>query len=163
MCPQEGLRDWDVCSGLPAVSDSGSQRARRPAPSPSLWVSLVSSHRCSASSSPRPSCPLCSDSSPEGISAKETYFTHRATLWCDHMPLVRSRSSQARWDWFCYLQADVRRNEGAVHLIEALHGCRPDPHLWFQTPPLWIGSLQTHVTHRIVRFYSQLHSMELDE
>lgn len=163
VCPQEGVRDWDVCSGLPVVSESGSQRARRPAPSPSLWVSLVSSHRCSANSSPRPSCPLCSDSFPKGISAKATDFTYQASLQCDHMLLLRRRSSQAQWHWFCYLQAEVRRNEGAVHLIEALHGFRPDPHLWLQTPSLWIGSLQTQVIRRIVRFYSQLHGMELDE
>lgn len=52
----------------------------------------------------------------------------------------------------CYLQADVSGYKGAVHLIKALHGWRPDPHLWLQTPPMWIGSLQTHMVHCIFRF-----------
>lgn len=41
----------------------------------------------------------------------------------------------------CHLQADVGRYEGAVHLIKAVHGCCPDPHLWLQTPPMSIRGL----------------------
>lgn len=68
---------WDVCAGLPVVSKSGSQPARQPAPSPCLWAFLVFFHRCYAGSWGHPFCPLCSDSSPEVVSAKESSFTYR--------------------------------------------------------------------------------------
>ena len=75
VCPCERV---SVSSVWPAASASGSPPAQRPAPSLCPWASLAFSHSCSASSSPPLWCPFCSDSSPEGISAKETSFTHQA-------------------------------------------------------------------------------------
>lgn len=48
----EGVCDWVyVCTNrLPAVSESGFQPSRRPAPSPCLWDFLVLSYRCCANS-----------------------------------------------------------------------------------------------------------------
>lgn len=45
----------------------------------------------------------------------------------------------------CYLQADIRGYQGAVHLIKALHCCCPDLHLRLQSPLLCIGLLQNHM------------------
>lgn len=72
---------------------------------------------------------------------KGNYFTSQTSLsglvLCCHIGNVH----RLRW-LICYLQADVSRYQGAVHLIKTLHGRRPYPHLWLQTPPLCVGNLQ---------------------
>lgn len=62
----------DVCAELPVASKSGSQLGRQPTPSLCLWVSLVLSPSYSADFSALLSCPFWPDSSPEGISARES-------------------------------------------------------------------------------------------
>lgn len=150
-----------MCTGLPVVSKSGSQPGRQPTPPPCLSVFLVLCHRSSANFSAHLSCPLCSDSSPEGISAKEPCFTYQASQFCDGIQLSRSRSSQVhlhrynpcnkrtesstglQWPTFFLLQSPLRGTE------EVGDHCCPGPEsLTYATTAITLGYQHTADTPR---------------
>lgn len=89
------------------------------------------------------------------------YLSRQPFLWWHAAVIQRVFTSWVTL--ICYLQADVGRYEGAVHLIKALHGRRPDPDLWLQTPPMWVRGLQKQWYTVFFMIYSQPQRLEFDE
>lgn len=90
---QSSSRNVGLCEFMsvywnwPEVSKSGSQPLQQPAPSLCLGVFLVFSHSCFAGSSHCLWSPSCPDSSPAGISARESFFylsNHFCIFWLSH-------------------------------------------------------------------------------